>query len=91
MKELVRVRVQYATRQQCCKTHKRPLPFYLLTLIKNPPFAYIFFQTQPKKSLNFLFKLKEGKLLLNWIALSLLHAKLIKRKEHGLLFCVLHN
>jgi hypothetical protein len=27
MKELVRVRVQYATRQQCCKTHKRPLPY----------------------------------------------------------------
>jgi hypothetical protein len=27
MKELVGVRVQYATRQQCCKTHKRPLPF----------------------------------------------------------------
>jgi hypothetical protein len=25
MKELFRVRVQYATRQQCCKTHKRPL------------------------------------------------------------------
>jgi hypothetical protein len=31
MKELVRERVQYATRQQCCKTHKTafalPLPF----------------------------------------------------------------
>ena len=27
MKELIRVRVQYASRQQCCKTHKRPLPF----------------------------------------------------------------
>ena len=34
MKELIRVRVQYASRQQCCKTHKRPLPlpFYLLPL-----------------------------------------------------------
>ena len=31
MKELIRVRVQYASRQQCCKTHKRPLPFYLQT------------------------------------------------------------
>ena len=29
MKELIRVRVQYVSRQQCCKTHKRPLPFYL--------------------------------------------------------------
>ena len=29
MKELIRVRVQYASRQQCCKTHKRPLPFFL--------------------------------------------------------------
>ena len=31
MKELFRVRVQYASRQQCCKTHKRPLslPFTL--------------------------------------------------------------
>jgi len=31
MKELIRVRVQYASRQQCCKTHKRPLslPFNL--------------------------------------------------------------
>ena len=29
MKELIRVRVQYASRQQCCKTHKRPLPFTL--------------------------------------------------------------
>ena len=27
MKELIRVRVQYASMQQCCKTHKRPLPF----------------------------------------------------------------
>ena len=26
MKELVRVRVKYVSRQQCCKTHKRPLP-----------------------------------------------------------------
>ena len=26
MKELIRVRVQYASRQQCCKIHKRPLP-----------------------------------------------------------------
>ena len=26
MKELIRVRVRYASRQQCCKTHKRPLP-----------------------------------------------------------------
>ena len=25
MKELIRVRLQYALRQQCCKTHKRPL------------------------------------------------------------------
>ena len=29
MKELIRVRVQYASRQQCCKTYKRPLPIYL--------------------------------------------------------------
>ena len=29
MKELIRVRVQYASRQQCCKTHKWPLPFPL--------------------------------------------------------------
>ena len=26
MKELIRVSVQYASRQQCCKTYKRPLP-----------------------------------------------------------------
>ena len=37
MKELIRVRVQYASRQQCCKTHKRPLPFfYLLTYLLTP-------------------------------------------------------
>ena len=29
MKELIRVRVKYASRQQCCKTHKRPLPLPL--------------------------------------------------------------
>jgi len=29
MKKLIRVSVQYALRQQCCKTHKRPLIFYL--------------------------------------------------------------
>ena len=29
MKELIRVRVRYASRQQCCKTYKRPLPFFL--------------------------------------------------------------
>ena len=27
MEELIRVRVQYASRQQCCKTYKRPLHF----------------------------------------------------------------
>jgi len=32
MKELIRVRVQYASRHQCCKTHKRPLPLPLLVL-----------------------------------------------------------
>ena len=30
MKELIRVGVQYASRQQCCKTHKRPLPLPFL-------------------------------------------------------------
>jgi len=29
MKELIRVRVQYASRQQCFKTHKWPLPLPL--------------------------------------------------------------
>ena len=29
MKELIRVRVQYASRHQCCKIHKRPLPLPL--------------------------------------------------------------
>ena len=35
MKELIRVRVQYASRQQCCKTHKRPLPYltYVLSAV----------------------------------------------------------
>ena len=38
MKELIRVRVQYASRQQCCKTHKRPLTLNLLTTtIVAPP------------------------------------------------------
>ena len=32
MKEIIRVRVQYASRQQCCKTHKRPLPFTFLAI-----------------------------------------------------------
>jgi len=32
MKDLIRVRVQYASRQQCCKTHKRPLPLPLASL-----------------------------------------------------------
>ena len=31
--ELIRVRVQYALRQQCCKTHKRPLPFFTFNVI----------------------------------------------------------
>ena len=44
MQELIRVRVQYAARQQCSKTHKRPLPVpftgmilfvNLLVIIKN--------------------------------------------------------
>ena len=29
MKELIRVRVKYASRQQCCKNHKRPLSYLL--------------------------------------------------------------
>ena len=33
MKEIIRVRVQYDSRQQCCKTHKRPLPL---------PYIYIY-------------------------------------------------
>ena len=32
MKELIRVRVKYASRQQCCKTYKRPLHFTVLHL-----------------------------------------------------------
>ena len=34
-KEIIRVRVQYASRQQCCKTHKRtlPLPLYIYIYI----------------------------------------------------------
>ena len=35
MKELIRVRVQYASRQQCCKTHKRPLPLPFLQTIED--------------------------------------------------------
>ena len=34
MNELIRVRVQYASRQQCCKTHKTAFTFYLLIPIK---------------------------------------------------------
>ena len=33
MKELIRLRVQYTSRQQCSKTHKRPLPFFF-TLVQ---------------------------------------------------------
>jgi len=42
MKELIRVRVQYASRHQCCKTHKRPLPLPLRTPkeIDRPVFIY---------------------------------------------------
>ena len=32
MKELIWVRVQYASRQQCCKTHRWPLPLPLLVV-----------------------------------------------------------
>jgi hypothetical protein len=44
-----------------------------------------------KNSLNILLKLKEGKLSLNWIALSLSHVHLITCKERNLIFCALHN
>ena len=33
MKELIRVRVQYASRQQCCETHKRPLLFFFRLIL----------------------------------------------------------
>ena len=35
MKELIQVRVQYASRQQCCKTHKWPFTFYTVTHTSN--------------------------------------------------------
>ena len=35
MKELFRVRVQYASRHQCCKKHKRPLPFTFTSVSDN--------------------------------------------------------
>jgi len=35
MKELIRVRIQYASRQQCCKTHKRHLPLPFTLYIRN--------------------------------------------------------
>ena len=35
MKELIRVRVQYGSRQQCCKSHKRPLPLPFTLRNKN--------------------------------------------------------
>ena len=51
MKELILVRVQYASRQQCCKTHKRPLSFYILPTLSieilsfslNPCFSSLLF------------------------------------------------
>ena len=42
MKELIWVRAQYALRQQCCKTHKRPLPFSFFGRV------LLVFWTQPK-------------------------------------------
>ena len=35
MKELIRVRVKYASRHKCCKTHKRALPFYTFSHKEN--------------------------------------------------------
>ena len=57
MKGLIRVRVQYASRQQCCKTHKRPLPLPLpfrastLKLTKRPAryICFINFMQEPAK------------------------------------------
>jgi len=43
MKELIRVRVQYASRQRCCKTHKWPFNLFLCQYIM---LCFIFLQAQ---------------------------------------------
>jgi len=43
MKELIRVRVQYASRQQCCKTHKRPLPLPFTSLHSFLPLTFLLY------------------------------------------------
>ena len=40
MKELIRIRVQYASRHQCCKTNKRPLPFLPSFPFTPPPLRH---------------------------------------------------
>ena len=41
MKELIRVSVQYASRQQCCKTHKRPLPYLFCNTFVRAPLEFV--------------------------------------------------
>ena len=68
MKELIRVRVKYASRQQCCKTHKRTftnltpimtITFYNWTVLP-PPFS------QECMSASYSFSTKGDNQLLPW-------------------------
>ena len=47
MKELIRVTVQYASRQQCCKTHNRPFPLPYLILLSVDRKVTIFWHVNP--------------------------------------------
>jgi len=52
MKELILERIQYASRQQCCKTHKRPLPLPLLEHEQSLPYMMITFIVIGKDSVS---------------------------------------
>ena len=57
MKELIRVRVQYASRQQCCKTHKRPLPYlFFPEQSQNPKLIILSYKSLPNEAQKFILR-----------------------------------
>jgi hypothetical protein len=76
MKELVRVRVQYATRQQCCKTHKRPFTFVLDSITESHIRAHSEWSINAK--LKWISEKRGGSMLATYIWL--------RTKKRGLLW-----
>ena len=87
MKELIRVRVQYDSRQQCCKTHERALPYLHLICVTCFTFKNItsysqnvfMFRIKPKTNITSLHRINRFVLIVEKRVYCAVRTKLLNR------------